>query len=227
MRSKAGGSDERAGALEIEFEDDEGSSGSVGAPVGQPRDLRATTMITLAVVILGAALSATHHTGSSDAGKTNNQTNNQSVLLTVPDYAAFMVTVRYQGSHLASLQQRRIAVDMRITPVDGAQVSVLNYYVDENGLISHAQPVLAGRPLPESGTDVELDLTVYNCAVVPIGESMSFVNVVANGPAGVTDRFTILGERYSADLARLLRMVCPGRASGQNPLTSFGRVTGP
>ena len=67
------------------------------------------------------------------------------------------------------------------------------------------------EPLPATGTDAELALTVENCAVVPIGESMGFVNVVADGPAGITDRFTILGERYSADLAQLLSTVCPAR----------------
>jgi hypothetical protein len=120
-----------------------------------------------------------------------------------------------------------IEVDMRITPVSGAKVRVLNYYVDENGVNSAAGIALAYAALPADGVDARLDLTVRDCAVVPIGESMSFVNVVADGPAGVIDRFTILGERYSSDLARLLRAVCPDRASGQNPLTSSGRVTGP
>lgn len=213
MKRRAGGADdesgEGAGALEIEFEDgDESLERAV--PVGdRPRDLRAAALTVLGLVTLGAALSATHHAGSSNADDVKIPI----VTVAAPDYAAYMVTVSYEGSHLASLQQRRIAVDLRITPVPGAQVKVLSYYVSENGMVSSAQPVLAGKPLPAAGADAELDLTVADCAVVPIGESMGFVNVVADGPAGITDRFTILGERYSADLARLLRTVCPARGA--------------
>ncbi len=218
-----GEGDVSAGTLEIEFEDDEASSESGGTAMGRPRDFRSATMIALAVVVLGAALSATHHTRSND----KNSAGQLILSVVAPDYAAYMVTVRYEGSHLISLQRRRIAVDMRITPVPGAQISVLSYYVNENGVISYVQQDLSGKPLPASGTDVELELGVTDCAVVPIGESMGFVNVVADGPAGITDRFTILGERYAADLTRLLRTVCPGRASGQNPMTNPGHPTGP
>lgn len=215
--------DVSAGMLEIEFEDDEASSEPGGVAVGRPRDFRRVTMITLAVVVLGAALSATHHSGSSD----KNNAGQLILSIGAPNYAAYMVTVRYEGSHLISLERRRIAVDMRITPVPGAQISVLSYYVDENGVISYVQQDLSGKPLPASGTDVELELGVTDCAVAPIGESMGSVNVVADGPAGITDRFTILGERYAADLSRLLLTVCPGRAGGQNPRTSPGHPTGP
>lgn len=227
MRRKAGGGgDESAGAgtgraaLEIEFEDDEASSSLAGSPASRPRDLRPAALITLVVVILAAAVYATHRPGSSAASS-------PTVTLAAPDYAAFVVTVSYQGSHLVSLPRRRIDVDLHITPVPGAQVSVLDYYVSENGVTSRAVPTRSMTPLPASGTDVRLELTVTNCAVVPIGESMSFVDVVANGPVGVMDRFTILGDRYSADLARLLRTVCPSRAGGQDPSASTGRISGP
>ncbi|HEV2347170.1 MAG TPA: hypothetical protein VGS97_23940 [Actinocrinis sp.] len=231
MRRKAGGdgdagTDANAGtstgaaALEIEFEDDEASPGFAASPAGRSRDLRPAALITLAVVTLAAAVYATHRPGSSGA-------NSPTVTLSAPDYAAFVVTVSYQGSHLVSLPERRIEVDLRITPVPGAQVSILDYYVSENGVTSRAEPAQSMTPLPAGGTNVKLELTVTNCAVVPIGESMSFVDVVANGPVGVIDRFTILGDRYSGDLTRLLRTVCPSRADGENPLTSPGRTSGP
>ena len=219
MRRKAGGrsggggaDDEGAGALEIEFEDGDESPDRAVPAAGRSRDLRAAALIALAVVTLAAALSATHRTRPSGT----NDTNNVIVSIAAPDYAASMVTVQYRGAHVDSLQQRRIVVDLLLTPAPGAQVTVLNYYVDENGIVSSAETALSGKPLPGSGTDARLELTVDDCAVAPIGESMSFVNVVAVGPAGTTDRFTILGEHYSLDLSRLLRTVCPARntASG-------------
>ena len=203
---------EGAGALEIEFEDGDEPPDRVASAGGRPRDLRAAALVALAVVTLGAALSATHRTSSSGTSNTNSVI----VSAAAPDYAASMVTVQYRDAHVDSLQQRRIVVDLLLTPAPGAQVRVLNYYVDENGIVSSADTELSGRPLPGSGMNVRLELTVADCALAPIGESMSFVNVLAVGPAGTTDRFTILGERYSLDLARLLRAVCPARntASG-------------
>lgn len=228
MRRRADRSDEEPGTLEIEFEDDEASSGPAASPAGRPRDLRSAALIVLTATVLGAAVYGVHHgVGSSGTGPSGVDGTAPAVVITGPNYAAFVVTVGYQGSHLLSLPQRRLEVDLRITPVTGAQVSILDYYVSENGVTSRAVSAHSMTPLPPAGTDVRLELTVTDCATVPIGESMSFVDVVANGPIGVMDRFTILGDRYSDDLARLLREVCPERASGQNPLTSAGRVTGP
>jgi len=219
MRRKARGGggnadngDEGAGALEIEFEDGDGGSPEDAAyAAGRARDLRGAALTALAVVTLGAALAATHHTGSSSGSSTTDDVRIPIVVIR-PDYAAYMVTVGYRGAHLVSLQERRIAVDLRITPVPGARVRLLNYYVNESGIVSVAESAPSREPLPVSGTDVRLELAVADCAVVPIGESMSSVNVVADGPAGMTDRFTILGARYSSDLTRLLRTVCPARS---------------
>jgi hypothetical protein len=215
MRRKAGGgdagNDEGAGALEIEFEDGDGSPEGTARTAGRSRDLRGAALTALAVVTLGAALAAAHHTGSSGGSSTTDEVG-VPVVVIQPDYAAYMVTVGYRGAHLVSLQERRIAVDLRITPVPGARVRLLNYYVNENGIVSLAEAAPSREPLPVSGTNVRLELTVADCAVVPIGESMSFVNVVADGPAGTTDRFTILGAQYSSDLTRLLRTVCPARS---------------
>jgi len=133
-----------------------------------------------------------------------------------PNYYAAVVNVSYHGSRLLSLPQRRIEVDLRVTPVTGAKVRILDYYISENGVQVRADPPPSATPLPASGMDVRLDLTVTDCFVVPIGESMSYVDVVADGPLGALDRFTILGERYSTDLTRLLRTVCPGRTNGQS-----------
>jgi hypothetical protein len=226
MRRRAGGGaelgrvghgwddDDGLGTLEIEFEDDEAPSGAAAGPVGRSRDLRPAALVALGVVTLGAALVATHHDGSG--GGNNLVKDVPFVSVVAPDYAAAMVTVRYENARLVSLPARLIEVNLRMTPVADAKVRVLNYYVDENGVSSFAELALAYWTLPAAGVDATLDLTVNDCAVVPIGESMSFVNVVADGPAGIIDRFTILGERYSADLTRLLRTICPDRASGQN-----------
>lgn len=219
MRRKAGSGegrsdDEGAGALEIEFEDGEESAEGdsfASAPAvdaGRSRDLRGAALTLLAVVTLGAAFSATHHVRSSDTERID-----VPVVAIEPDYAAYMVTVSYQGSRVVSLEQRRITVDLRITPVPGARVRVLAYYVTEAGVLSetkNAPP--SDAPLPASGVKAELELTVQNCTVAPIGESMSFVNVVSQGPVGVEDRFTILGERFAADLERLMLTVCPTRS---------------
>ncbi len=205
-----GGDPGDSGPLEIEFEDDEASSGYPDAPAGRSRDLRPVALALLGAVTLGAALSATHRAAPSWSPVTSTP------FTTAPNYAASVVTVGYQGSRLLSLPLRRIEVDLRVTPVAGAQVRIIDYYISENGVQVRADPPPSMTPLPTSGADVRLDLTVTDCAVVPIGESMSFVDVVADGPLGAQDRFTILGDRYSADLAGLLRRVCPGRTNGQS-----------
>jgi hypothetical protein len=207
---EAGDGDEGAGALEIEFEDGDGPSEGAAYAAGRPRDLRGAALAALTAVTLGAALSATQHTGSNSISRGATEANIPIVMIE-PDYTEYVVTVSYHGSRLVSLQQRRLAVDLRITPLPGARVRILNYYVEERGVLSRMRTALSRVPLPVSGADAELELTVNDCAVVPIGESMSFVNVVADGPAGVTDRFTILGEKYSSDLTRLLSTVCPAR----------------
>jgi hypothetical protein len=219
MRRTAGGDtaaehrrrdSEDSGALEIEFEDEEAAPGYPAASAGRSRDLRPAALGTLGAVLLGAALWATHR-AAPDSGP--------STVVTPPappNYYAAVVNVSYHGSRLLSLPQRRIEVDLRVAPVDGAQVKIIEYYISENGVQVRADPPPSTTPLPASGADVRLDLTVTDCAAVPIGESMAFVDVVADGPLGVLDRFTILGERYSADLARLLRTVCPERTNGQS-----------
>jgi len=221
MRRTAGGGtaaehrsldSEDSGPLEIEFEDEDASPGYPAAPAGRSRDLRPAALGSLAAVLLGAALWATHRPAPEPvAGPGTSVTHS-----VVPNYAAAVVTVSYQRSRLLSLPQRLIEVDLRVTPVAGARVRVIYYYISENGVQVQADPLPSTNPLPVSGADVRLDLTVTDCAVVPIGESMSFVDVVANGPLGDVDRFTILGDRYSADLARLLSTVCPGQPNGQS-----------
>jgi hypothetical protein len=199
--------DPGGGALEIEFEDEYLSPAVVEAPAGRSRDLRPVTMAGLGAVLLGAVLWGTHAAPVHDSGASQLKL----TFTPEPNYAAYVVTVRYQGSHLLSLGDRRIEVDLRVTPVPGAQVRIIDYYISENGVTARADPPPSMTPLPASGIDVKLDLTVDDCSVVPIGESMSFVDVVADGPVGTMDRFTILGEQYSADLARMLAEVCPGR----------------
>lgn len=203
------------GALEIEFEDDN-SPAALLSPAGRSRDLRPAAMTTLAVAVLGAALWATHGT---TAPAPNVSLHFATPTPPPPDYAAFSVTVAYRNAYVVSVPQHRIDVNLRVTPVPGASVRIIAYYVSENGVTARADPPPSVAPLPPAGANVRLELTVTNCATVPIGESMGFVDVVADGPAGVIDRFTILGERYSSDLADLLRQVCPGRASSQAPHT--------
>ncbi len=204
--------DDAQGALEIEFENDDAAAPL--SPAGRSRDLRPAALTALAAAVFGGALLATHSRAApSPPGPV------KSVTLVPPDYAAYVVTVAYQGSHVLSTAQRRIEVDLRVTPVAGAKVRIIAYYVSENGVTARADPPPSVTPLPASGSEVKLDLTVTNCATVPIGESMGFVDVVADGPSGVIDRFTILGERYSDDLTGMLRQLCPGRSNGQDQNT--------
>jgi len=226
MRRKAGGAigpgrggaardgadAEADGLLEIEFEDDDAPP-APAAPAGRSRDLRPVTLTSLVAAVLIAALWATH---AAAPGAGTGSGNSASLQAAPPNYANYVVTVSYQRSRLLSLAQRRIEIDLRVTPIPEAKVSIIDYYVSENGVRARADPPPSMTPLPAGGTDVKLDLTVTDCAAVAIGESMAFVDVVANGPAGTMDRFTILGSRYSADLARLLVTVCPGRTSGQS-----------
>ncbi|MBS2962685.1 hypothetical protein KGA66_06485 [Actinocrinis puniceicyclus] len=205
-------SDDGPGALEIEFEDDDTADRS---PVERRRDLRPAALSTLAAVLLGAALSASHHPGAPGTAAPNGTPS-----AAPPDFGAYVVTVAYQGSHIDSTAQRRIEVDLKVKPVTGAKVRIIAYYVSENGVSAAADPAPSADPLPAAGTDVRLRLTVTDCATVPIGESMGFVDVIADGPAGVIDRFTILGARYSADMTGLLRRLCPGRSAGQAAATT-------
>ena len=211
---------EDSGPLEIEFEDEESASGYPAAPAGRSRDLRPAALASLGAVLLGAALSATHR-ASPVPGPSTSVTPPAP-----PNYYSAVVNVSYHGSRLLSLPQRRIEVDLRVTPVAGARVRIIEYYISENGVDVRADPPPSMTPLPASGADVRLDLTVTDCAAVPIGESMAFVDVVADGPLGALDRFTILGERFSADLAGLLRTVCPGRTNGQSQGTATVIVAG-
>ncbi|HEU5428469.1 MAG TPA: hypothetical protein VFU74_16430 [Actinocrinis sp.] len=214
--------EEPPGSLEIEFEDD-GAAESLPHPAGRSRDLRPAAMTTLATAVLGAALWATH--GATAPGPSLAM--HFSAQAPAPDYAAFSVVVGYHDAYIVDAGQRRIDVNLHVSPVRGAKVRIIAYYISENGVIARADPPPSVTPLPVTGMNVKLELTVTNCATVPIGESMGFVDVVADGPAGVIDRFTILGERYSTDLANLLRRVCPGRADGQGPNTIGVVVSGP
>lgn len=221
-RGANGGRDEDAqGALEIEFETDEESAAPSPFPAGRSRDLRPAALATLAAAVLGTALWATHAatTPSALAGPAKSTP-------AARDYAAAVVTVAYQSSHLLSQAQRRIEVDLRVTPVPGANPRIIAYYISENGVVTRAVPPPSATALPAAGSNVKLELTVTDCATVPIGESMGFVDVIADGPAGVTDRFTILGERYATDVARLLRRLCPNRSNGQDPVTTGVIVAG-
>jgi hypothetical protein len=210
------------GSLEIEFEDD-GAAEPLPHPAGRSRDLRPAAMTTLATAVLGAALWATHGMTAPSPSLTMHF----SAQAPAPNYAAFSVVVAYHDAYVVSAAQRRIDVNLHVSPVRGAKVRIIAYYISENGVTARADPPPSVAPLPVAGMDVKLELTVTNCATVPIGESMGFVDVVADGPAGVIDRFTILGERYSTDLANLLRQVCPGRADGQGPNTIGVVVSGP
>lgn len=215
-RGADSGRDEDArGALEVEFEnDDEENAAPAPFPAGRSRDLRPAALTTLAAAVLGTALWATH-----GATTLSTATGSAKTTPVARDYAAAVVTVAYQGSHVLSQAQRRIEVDLRVTPIPGANPRIIAYYMSENGVVTRAVPPPSATPLPAAGSNVRLELTVTDCATVPIGESMGFVDVIADGPAGVTDRFTILGERYATDVAKLLRQLCPGRSNGQDPGT--------
>lgn len=205
-------------ALEIEFEDDDTAGRS---PVARRRDLRPAALSTLAAVLLGAALSASYHPGTPGEAAPDRMPS-----AAPPDFGAYVVTVTYQGSHIDSTARRSIEVDLKVKPVPGAKVRIIAYYVDELGITAAAEPSPSADPLPAAGAPVKLILTVTDCTTVPIDESMGFVDVIANGPSGVIDRFTILGERYSADLTRQLRVLCPERSDHQTPTTTASVVAG-
>jgi hypothetical protein len=224
MRRKADratGAGDGTGALEIEFEDDDAAPAPeyAGGAAGRSRDLRPIAMATLSAAVLGAALWASHGQPSGGPSVTG-------TLASEHNYAASVVTVAYEGSRLLSQAQRQIEIDLRVAPVEGAKVRIIDYYISENGVQARADPPPSMTPLPTSGMDVKLDVTVTDCAVVPIGETMAFVDVVADGPVGIMDRFTILGDRYSADLAQMLGAVCPGRqTAGRGPVAVVGTAT--
>jgi len=221
MRRKTGSGHDDTGSaaasLEIEFEDEfeDGEEDALPAPQApRSRSLRPLALAGLAALLLGSALWASRGQNASP-GPAPTLT---AVSSTVPpDYGAYIVIVGYQRSRLLSLAQRRIEVDLRVTPVTGAKVKIISYSISENGVAVRADPPPSAATLPTAGSDVKLDLTVDDCSAVAIGETMAYVDVVAKGPEGTLDRFTALGARFSGDLAALLREVCPARSSSQGP----------
>jgi hypothetical protein len=87
--------------------------------------------------------------------------------------------------------------------------------------------------VPAAGQNVLLLWTVEDCGRVPMDESMAYVEVITQSAGGlVMDRFTVLGDRYAADISRLLHSICgPGvnkaAGTGNGTGTGTGSSTGP
>jgi hypothetical protein len=106
-------------------------------------------------------------------------------------------------------------------------VKITEISVSEGGVSVTPVGMSATFDVPAAGQNVLLLWTVLDCARVPMDESMAYVEVITQSAGGfVMDRFTILGDRYAADISRLLHSIC---GPGLNPAagTAPGNGTGP
>lgn len=227
--------------LEIEFEDEEADGGATPEaaapdPHGSPRArLDAArrrrrfqvigTASAIAVLAVAAVMSTHDDNGTSGTAAPSR--------FYIDDSAA--VRIVYLNSNLVSTAPRRLEVELNVTPLNGQPVKVTGISVSEGGVSVAPVGISATFDIPAAGQNVLLVWTIQDCARVPMDESMAYVEVVTRSAGGfVMDRFTILGDRYAADISRLLHDVCgPGLDSsardaphnGPGPATP--RATGP
>jgi len=226
--------------LEIEFEDEENGAESPeavapdqdGSPRAQTRAARRRRMLrmtgTAAVVgaLAVAAVVTTHDAGGGSGSSPPNR-------FYIDDTAAVRIT--YLNSYLVSTDTRRLEVELNVTPLQGQTVKITEISVSEGGVSVAPVGISATFDVPAAGQNVLLLWTIQDCARVPMDESMAYVEVITRSAGGfVMDRFTILGDRYAADISRLLHSICgPGLnpAAGTGPGNGTGpaapRATGP
>ena len=227
--------------LEIEFEDEQEDGGATpGAaapdPHGSPRTrldaarrrrkFQVIGTASAVAVLAVAAVVSTHDGGGTSGTSTPSR-------FYIDDSAA--VRIAYLNSNLVSTAPRRLEVELNVTPLNGQPVKVTGISVSEGGVSVAPVGISATFDIPAAGQNVLLLWTIQDCARVPMDESMAYVEVVTRSAGGyVMDRFTILGDRYAADISRLLHDVCgPGLGSsasealhnGPGPATP--RATGP
>lgn len=183
--------------LEIEFEDeDPPPPGAPGRRLTRARAARVAATATAAATVLCCALLATHRPAATPPPP-------------AAAYNGFAVTLRYLGARLASAGGRSIEVDLAVSPTQSSATTVSGFQVSQPGVSTSPGPGARPIAVPAPGTRVRLLLTVTDCPHVPKDETMAYVDVIAGVTGlGETERFTILGERYSADISRLLHEVC-------------------
>jgi hypothetical protein len=241
MRRKTGGSADRDGwdpqPLEIEFEDgDAGEDGGASAganptqagqenqapPAPTRRAWRARRAIG-AVVVIGvvavAAVMAAHDDSGSGAPPPSGFIDDNSEA----------VRITYLNSRLVSLPKHQLDVRLNIAPAQDQPVKITEISVSEGGVAIAPISPTGIVDVPTPGLDLTLRWTVTNCGNVPMDESMAYVEVITESKDNyIMDRFTILGDRYSADISRLLHQLCgSGTASPTAPGPATTRATGP
>jgi hypothetical protein len=225
--------------LEIELEDEEGDrvasesgtadgAGPSATRTRAARRRRIHQVIGAAgvVAILAIAAAGAGH-GGSHSGSTPPSR------FYIDDSAAVRIT--YLNSYLVSAAQRRLEVELNITPLQSQPIKITEISVSEGGVSVAPVGISDTLDVPAAGQNVLLVWTVQDCARVPMDESMAYVEVITMSAGGfVMDRFTILGDRYAADISRLLHAICgPGLPAGTAPADPNGtspatpRATGP
>jgi len=252
MKRRTGGLGDHSGSeatpLEIEFEDEYGEEGVAapetaaatdqdGSSPARTRAARRRRMLqVLGTAAVVAALAIAAAVTTRDAGHTGSTPPNR---FYIDDSAAVRIT--YLDSYLLSTDQRRLEVELNVTPLQGQPVKITEISVSEGGVSVAPVGISATFDVPAAGQNVLLLWTVRDCARVPMDESMAYVEVITRSAGGfVMDRFTILGDRYAADISRLLHSICgpglhpaagtaPGDGAGQGNGTgpATPRATGP
>ena len=243
MKRRAGGIADHGGweatPLEIEFEDEQDGaetpeaaaphqdgSGSPRAHTQAARRRRMFQLLGTAAVVaaLGVAAAVTTRGGTTSGSTPPNR-------FYIDDSAAVRIT--YLNSHLVSTARHRLEVELNVTPLQSQPVKITEISVSEGGVSVAPVGISATFDVPAAGQNVVLLWTVQDCGRVPMDESMAYVEVITQSAGGfVMDRFTVLGDRYAADISRLLHSICgPGlntaAGNGANAGTGPGNGTGP
>ena len=244
MKRRTGGIADHGGweatPLEIEFEDADGPDGAATPEAAPDRDgspgahspaarrrrmLQVVGTAVVAAVVAVAAVVTTRDGGSTGSAPPNR--------FYIDDTAAVRIT--YLDSYLVSAAQRRLEVALNVAPLQGQPVKITEISVSEGGVSVAPVGISATFDVPATGQNVLLLWTVQDCGRVPMDESMAYVEVITRSAGGfVMDRFTILGDRYAADISHLLHTICgpglqpaagAGHANGTGPAAP--RATGP
>lgn len=220
--------------LEIEFEDGDEQDGTAAPEPAVPgaddsprartdaarrrRTWQLSAAAAVVAVLAGAAALATRGGGTGSAPPSRVYVDNSAA-----------VHITYLNSHLVSAAERRLEVELRVTPIQSQPVKITGITVSEGGVSVAPVGTSDTLDIPATGQNLLLLWTVRDCGRVPMDESMAYVEVITLSPGGlVMDRFTILGDRYAADISRLLHTVCgTPLAPGATPGPATPHATGP
>jgi hypothetical protein len=235
MRRRTGGSADRdewePRPLEIEFEDADGRGAAAEddrtqeeqAPPAPLRRLRYARRAVGAAAVVGlvavAAVLATRGGSGSAAPLPSG----------LADDNSEAVRLTYVNSRLVSVPGHQLEVRLNITPAQDQPVKITEISVSEGGVAIAPISATGMVDVPAPGLDLTLRWTVTDCTSVPMDESMAYVEVITESRDGyIMDRFTILGDRYAADVSRLLHQICgPRPAPPTAPGPAATRTTGP